>query len=222
MIDLNLGDTQLILSVCRDEGALRNQAAYILATAHWETGRAIKPIKETVMPHHKDKNPSDATVKTRLTKAWKKGQLKWVKSDYWSTGFFGRGYVQLTHDYNYVKAGSKLGLDLANNPSDVMEPHIAAKILVRGSLEGWFTGKKLADYITLTKSDFRNARRVINGTDRAAEIAAIAEKYDAALKSAGYGKTTPAITEPATNEKPSCIAGIFAAIIAAIFGKAKT
>ena len=44
-----------------------------------------------------------------------------------------------------------------------MEPDIAAEILVVGSRDGWFTGKKLSDYITLKASNYRGARRVING-----------------------------------------------------------
>jgi hypothetical protein len=66
-------------------------------------------------------------------------------------------------------------------------PDVSAKILVTGSLEGWFTGKKLGDYITISKSDFKGARRIINGTDKAAAIATIARAYDAALKVSGYG-----------------------------------
>jgi hypothetical protein len=73
-----------------------------------------------------------------------------------------------------------------------MKPDVSAKILVTGSLEGWFTGKKLGDYITLSNSDFKGARRIINGTDKASAIATIARAYDAALKVSGYGIEAPA------------------------------
>ena len=46
MIDMDLGDTRLILSACMQQGLLRNQAAYVLATAYWETNRTMKPVEE--------------------------------------------------------------------------------------------------------------------------------------------------------------------------------
>jgi hypothetical protein len=143
--------------------------AYILATAYHETARTMQPVRETLAT-------TDAKAKERLTKAWKSGKLPWVKSDYWSGGWFGRGFVQLTHRANYVKAGDKLGVDLVSDPSKAMIPEVSALILVRGMQEGWFTGMKLAD-----AADFREARRVVNGTDRASQIAMYADAFLSAL-----------------------------------------
>ena len=143
--------------------------AYILATAYHETARTMQPVRETLAT-------TDAKAKERLTKAWKAGNLPWVKSDYWSGGWFGRGFVQLTHKANYVKAGEKLGIDLVADPSKAMIPEVSALILVRGMLEGWFTGMKLSD-----AADFREARRVVNGTDRASQIAQYADAFLSAL-----------------------------------------
>ena len=44
-MNLDLGDTRLLIETCKTHGLLRNQAAYVLATAYrdWETekiGRA--------------------------------------------------------------------------------------------------------------------------------------------------------------------------------------
>jgi predicted chitinase len=44
--------------------------------------------------------------------------------------FKGRGYVQLTHDYNYKTYGNKLGIDLIKNPDLAASGDIAAKIAV--------------------------------------------------------------------------------------------
>ena len=148
---------------------LRNSLAYILSTAYHETARTMQPVRETLAT-------TDAKAKERLTKAWKSGKLPWVKSDYWSSGWFGRGYVQLTHRANYVKASEKLGVDLVSDPSKAMIPEVSALILVRGMQEGWFTGMKLAD-----AADFREARRVVNGTDRASQIAMYADAFLSAL-----------------------------------------
>jgi predicted chitinase len=144
--------------------------AYLLATAFHETARTMQPVRETLAK-------TDAKAKEILTKAWKAGKLPWVKRDYWSSGWFGRGYVQLTHEVNYRKASQKLGVDLIGNPSLAMRPDIAAAILVRGCMEGWFTGKKLGDY-----TNFTQMRRVVNGTDRAAIIAGYAMSFEAALR----------------------------------------
>jgi len=65
-------------------------------------------------------------------------------------------------------------------------------------VEGLFTSKKLADYITLQSSNYRGARRIVNGTDKAGPIAEIAEEYEAALLRQGYGVETAV---PVVNER---------------------
>jgi hypothetical protein len=59
---------------------------------------------------------------------------------------------------------------------------------VVGMKEGWFTDRKLSDYITLYKSDFRNARKIVNGMDKADLIAGYAVEYDKLLRADGYGR----------------------------------
>jgi hypothetical protein len=121
-----------------------------------------------------------------------------VSRPYWRDGFFGRGYVQLTHEANYARAGRELGLDLVRNASKALEPEVAAEILVRGMRDGWFTGQKLADYVTLQASNYRGARRIVNGTDKATVIAELAREFEAALLAEGYG-VEPA--PPVVNER---------------------
>lgn len=191
-MNMNLGDTRAIVAECRKYGLLRNQCAYVLATAFWETARTMEPVRETLAP-------TDEAAIARLDRAWSRGQLPWVSAPYWREGWFGRGYVQLTHEANYARAGRLLGIDLVGNPSLALEPDIAATILVRGMAEGWFTGKRLSDYITLQRSDFVGARRVVNGTDRAQAIAELARDYDDALRAEGYGVNEP--VAPIANER---------------------
>ncbi len=160
-MNLNLGDTQLLIQESKKASLFRNQLAYLLATAYWETGRTMRPIKEM-------------------------GGEKYLKSKKYYP-YFGRGYVQLTWDYNYKKAGNKLGVDFIKYPEKLLDSELASKIIVVGMVEGWFTSKKLSDYITLNKSDFVNARKIINGKDKAHEIAEIAKTYDKLLEDSGYG-----------------------------------
>ncbi len=163
MADLIKGDTALIVDECKARGVLRNQCAYVLATAFWETARTMKPVREY---------GSEIYLKTKR---------------YYP--YVGMGYVQLTWEANYKRASDELGVDFLADPRKLLEAEYAVRILVKGMVEGWFTGKKLSHYITLQKSDFLNARRIINGTDRNGEIAVIAENYDQTLTEAGYGVT---------------------------------
>ena len=66
----------------------------------------------------------------------------------------------------------------------------AAKIMVRGMREGWFTGLDCAGCLPGkgpgVRSQFVRARRIINGTDKADMIAGYALAFQAALKAGGW------------------------------------
>ena len=140
--------------------------AYGLATA-WHEAR-LKPIPE-----------------------WGKGAGRpYAKAGKYGQAQYGRGLVQLTWDANYEWADKALGLDgsLLANFDRALEPDIAARILILGMETGAFTGKKLADYIGErgTPANFKSARRIINGTDKADLIADHAVKFQAALDAGGW------------------------------------
>ncbi len=160
---LELGHTRALIDECKRQGLLRNQCAYVLATSYWETARTMKPVVEAYW----------------LSEEWRCKNLRYYP-------WHGRGFVQITWEANYKKAAKELGIQFDKNPSLALDPVNAAKIAVTGMREGWFTGKKLSDYITLKASDFKGARKIINGTDKATEIAKIAQGYDDALKAEGY------------------------------------
>ena len=168
-MNLNLGDTQMIIEAGRKAGLLRNQLAYVLATAYHETAHTMKPVREYG------------------------GETYLKKKKYYP--YVGMGYVQLTWDYNYRKAGQFLGVDFISHPKLLLDPKYAVPILIEGMKDGWFTGKKLSDYITLNTSGFVGARRIINGTDKAELIAGYAKEYDALLKQSGYGEDTTSAKE---------------------------
>lgn len=169
MVNLVLGDTKLIIEEAKKAGLLRNQLAYVLATAYHETAHTMKPVREYG------------------------GETYLKKKKYYP--YVGMGYVQLTWKENYEKAGKILGVDFVSNPKLLLEPKYSAVIIVVGMKEGWFAGDqkgrhKLDRYITLQKSDFRQARKMINGMDKADLIAGYAVEYDKLLKAAGYGVET--------------------------------
>lgn len=210
-MNLNLGDTQLIIKEAAKCGLLRNQLSYVLATAYHETGAKMMPVAESL-------NYSvDGLIKTfsraRISAAdankygrnsnhpanqqaiancvyggeWGKKNLgNTQQGDGWK--YRGMGLVQITGRSNYKKFG------IEDNPESALDPLKAIDILLSGMIDGTFTGKKLSDYITLQKSDFVGARRIINGTDKAEQIAKYAREYDSDLKKIGYGeavKDTP-------------------------------
>jgi predicted chitinase len=96
--------------------------------------------------------------------------------------YFGRGFVQITWKKNYRRMGEKFGVDLVNSPEKALNHDIAIKIMIYGCEEGKFSGKSLGDYINSEKTDYYNARRVINGTDRADIVQEYAKKMEKCLK----------------------------------------
>lgn len=93
----------------------------------------------------------------------------------------GRGFVQITGRRNYTDWSDRLNVDLVNRPEMATLPQIAAKILVIGMNKGTFTGAALGSFVAGNTRDFFNARQVVNGHDRAKDIAEIAQAYYAAL-----------------------------------------
>jgi predicted chitinase len=184
-----------------------HHTANVLAQVFHETGGYMLPIKETVMPSHKDKNPSDSTVIARLDKAFKDGKLTWVKTPYWKEGWFGRGGLQITHEKNYKKLGDAIGVDLVSNRDKALDPLISADIAVVGMQRGLFTGRKLGDYefpAALAADDDKHPRRIVNGKDGTdSDIAKYHRAFYNALVKAGYSAQTVDPTKPATAPEPA-------------------
>lgn len=190
---------EAILDACIRHGVTDlDHVAHILAHVRRETGGYMLGIKETVMPYHTDKTPSDATVIARLDKAWADGKLGKVSKPYWRDGAFGRGAIQITHWDNYEKFGKRLGVPLRARPELALDHRIGADIAVVGMKEGLFRqdskGKnlKLSDFRfpeALTAPPDKNPRRIVNGKDGSdAEVAASHRLFATALRLAGHGE----------------------------------
>ena len=163
-----------IVETCEKYGLSYPQSAYLLATTYHETGGTMKPIKEYGGWKYLSKYDTGRLAKTL-------GNTPQADGD--GIKYAGRGYVMITGYYNYKFAGEQLGIDLINNPDLALQPKYAAEILVKGSFNGWFTSKKLSDYINDKKKDYINARRVINFLDKAQLIANYAVVFEKALRS---------------------------------------
>lgn len=148
----------VILNECEKQAVTDNrQIAYILATAYHE---AYNP-----------KHPE-----TRLTPLTEYGGQDYLHGKKYYP-YYGRGFSQLTWDYNYKKEGLRLNLDLLTHPELMLVLETAANSHVYCMAHGSYTGKKLSDYINDQKCDFLNARRIVNGKDKAELIASYAQKF---------------------------------------------
>jgi putative chitinase len=157
----------IIGNVCSVAGLdpVLEQSAYILATVYHETARTMQPIEEYG--------------------GWNTRYAPW----------FGRGYVQLTWEENDKRQQDKLHA--------IEQVHIYRIPYLPGARrlescartqyigphhgrwhEGWrLHGKeRLSDYIKPGSVDYVNARRIVNGTDRAEQIAGYAREYERALR----------------------------------------
>lgn len=134
--------------------------AYMLATAHHETDRTMRPIRE----YGRGKSRPYGVVDPETGQA-----------------YYGRGYVQLTWRDNYKKMCKVCGADLVKHADLALKPEHAALIMFEGMIAGSFTGRKLANYFSPQKEDWVNARRIINGLDKANAIAAYGKAYYAAI-----------------------------------------
>lgn len=148
----------------------RRWLAYMLATTKHETAHTMQPISE---------------------KGQGAGKTYGVPDPQTGRSYYGRGYVQLTWKANYAKMAALLGVDLVNHPELALDPKIAAAIMFDGMRDGLFTGVGLPRYFSGATDDPVNARRIINGTDRAEEIADIHRAFLSALVAASICRAVP-------------------------------
>lgn len=147
--------------------------AYALATIKHETADTFLPITEYGPKNYFNKYD---------------GRVKSLGNTEPGDGYRyrGRGYVQITGRRNYTKYG------IADDPDAALDQATAFRIMTDGMFTGGFTGKKLSDFINVRGTDYKNARRIINGLDKAGLIAGYAVKFEQILRDS----TTSAATQP--------------------------
>lgn len=151
-------------------------AAYMLATVKHECADTWLPIIERGQRSYFDKYDAGTTLGQRLG------------NDRSGDGFRyrGRGFVQITGRANYARMSQLLQLEqrLVEDPEHALDHDTAYAIISRGMVSGAFTGKKLAQYIAGPVCEYVEARRIINGLDRAAAIAEYAHLLERCLSEA--------------------------------------
>lgn len=147
--------------------------AYMLATSYHETAGTLQPVEER--------------GGGRGRPYGQKRKLDGSIYDLPDRIYFGRGDVQLTWYENYERMGRVLSLPLLEQPELALQPEISARIMIEGmtrglSARGDFTGLALEDFFNSRRDEPLQARRVVNGLDRAALIAGYHAKFLSALR----------------------------------------
>lgn len=154
--------------------------AYDLATAFHETAKTMQPITERGEVSYFDKYEPGTDIGKRLGNTQKGDGFR----------YRGEGHVQNTGRRNARKATEELnrmfglGVDLEANPQQRGDPRVSALSLFIGNRDGWWTGKRLATFLVPGDPDWADARRVVNGTDKAGEVAKYAKAFKKAIQDA--------------------------------------
>jgi hypothetical protein len=80
--------------------------AAVIGTVAVETASTFAPVREAFW----------------LSEAWRMANLRYAP-------FYGRGYIQLTWEFNYRAYGDAIGVDLVDNPDLALEPQTAAAVM---------------------------------------------------------------------------------------------
>lgn len=139
-------------------------AVYMLATVYWECAGTWMPIEERGKGRGRKYGLPDR--RTGLI-------------------YYGRGYTQNTWYENYKtltdswnKQHPDVPVDFTLHPELLLIPEYSYWVMSLAMRKGLYTGVGLPRYINADKYDFVNARRIINGVDKAHEIADIAEQIE--------------------------------------------
>jgi hypothetical protein len=152
--------------------------AYALATAWHETGTRMEPVREGFC------DTDDCSIRA-VTRLFEKKKIKrnYALPHPNGKSYFGRGLVQITHGVNYERVGKAIGLGtrLFDDPALALDLPTSVKILFVGMTDGLFSGKRFADFFNNAKTDWVNARRIVNALDKADKIAGHAKKFAVCL-----------------------------------------
>ncbi|QHJ85790.1 MAG: hypothetical protein [Caudoviricetes sp.] len=158
-----LNDSQVkgiesIVSTANEYNWTYPQCAYALATVYHETARTMQPVTES-------------------------GSASYLQSKKYYP-YIGRGLVQITWLNNYKKFSDLLDIDLVHFPEKALDLKVSLEIMAKGMTKGLFTGKGYNNLPvrSYNKDDYINARRIINGLDKADVIANYAITMERALR----------------------------------------
>lgn len=162
---------QIMAEAKRRGGRSIYDVAYTMATAHHETSR---------FKYDEEIGEGSGDVYGQPVYLYRKKTVS----------FHGRSWPQHTWLGNYAKLSVRATLafqrhiDFVNNPDMIKDdPVMEGWAMWEGMITGFWTGKNLADYTDAAGVlDYVEARRIVNGTDKADLIAGYAREYEAGLR----------------------------------------
>lgn len=165
----------------RQKGYDWRRLCYMLGTAYHETAGTMQPIEE--FGHGTGR---DYGKKLKMGSG-PGNRIPYTKPD---KLYYGRGHTQNTWYENYLaltkaaKAQAR-NWDFMNQPELLlqMEPSIWATFYAMKV--GLYTGKRLDQFFNRETEDWIGARKIINGSDRAATVASYAMHFYDAVAGAG-------------------------------------
>ena len=168
--------------------------AYIFASIYHETGHKMIPVREGF-------KSSDKDARDHVRMMFIKGI---VNRDYaepvGGISYFGHGRVQTTHLQNYQKLSLRFGRDFVKDPSLLLDSRIDVEVAVEGHIEGLWTSRQLSEFISGGKCNYKDARRIVNGQDKADLIASYAVSFEWAIGMAT--RTVPVADTKTTTPLP--------------------
>lgn len=157
--------------------------AYILATMRVETNDTFAPVVEG---YYIPESRRAAALYNYYAKNNPYALRTIFPNGKYGTNYTGRGDAQITHIFNYDKFRKLVldkfpGKDIVKNPEYACEPDIAFLIMEEGMTrrdltlrDENFTGFTLEQFLNDKKLDWVGARKIINGKDKAHQIASYA------------------------------------------------
>lgn len=176
------GINRYVRAMDEDKGITYAQAAYILATVWHEGAGTMEPIEEFGKGKGRPYGTWYKNSKGELY-SFKNGKRDsvYLYSEYPHL-YYGRGDTQNTWYDNYEKLSKVFNVDFLRQPELLLTEEWSTKVTIYSMKNGLYTGKRLDDYIYQSKKDYINARRIVNGTDRAKLIAEYAADFEYALR----------------------------------------
>lgn len=142
--------------------------SYVIATVYHETAKEMQPVREIGKGKGKPYGETDPIT---------------------GHAYYGRGDVQVTWKYNYEKLSKILyqpngikGVDIVSSPDLLLNPFYSSQATVLGMVSGLYTGKKLRHYLWGARPNYKLARKIINGLDKADMIASYAMDIEKAIR----------------------------------------
>lgn len=225
----------------RQGGGLRQQLAYVLATAFHETGGKFVPIREsmnysvnglltTFGRHRISKADAERLGRRNGHAAEQKAIANILYGGEWGRKNLGNTKPNDGWDYRGAGLAQTTGRGLFDRlgvtPETIMDPKVSAYALAKGIMQGVNTGHKLSEYINAGECDYVNARRTVNAdvARNGKLIAGYAWRFDEALEAAGYEQASQKPTSapkpspaPSMRQTPVPASSGFADAIAALF-----